>query len=335
MCRQVEPIDRWVFETPELMANHTPVWLHPNKQVVFDISSPGGCTHEGQLVYSRWSSRPLPDKANLAAAIRILEGREDVYDYIPSLWIADAVDWHVNFADPQLFVAYGSSLLAQDEMQAAEHPVLGALREALDAEESIAVTVENGEPTPVTVTGIERRCRIATDRNVTEGRPNGLYGNAFASANESAIRQATTAIIPPTITNLIAIAAPMGGYGNYQASQVRYVLDTAVTGFRAATDESVRLTGIKCPVVVHSGFWGCGAFGGNRVMMALLQMIAAEMAGLERLVMHTFDSDGTKALDEATRVIRTELDGKSLIQTDQLIDRIVGLGFEWGIEDGT
>ena len=70
-------------------------------------------------------------------------------------------------------------------------------------------------------------------------------------------------------------------------------------------------------------------------MMALLQMIAAEMAGLERLVMHTFDSDGTKALAEATRVIKTQLDGESLVQTDQLIDRIVGLGFEWGISDGT
>ena len=92
MGRQIEPIDRRVFETPELMANHTPVWLHPNKQVVFDISSPGGCTHEGQLVYSRWSPRPLPDKTNPATATNILESREDVYDYLPSLWIADAVD---------------------------------------------------------------------------------------------------------------------------------------------------------------------------------------------------------------------------------------------------
>jgi hypothetical protein len=39
--------------------------------------------------------------------------------------------WHVNFADPQLFVAYGSQLLAQDELQAAEHPLLGSIREAL------------------------------------------------------------------------------------------------------------------------------------------------------------------------------------------------------------
>ncbi len=33
--------------------------------------------------------------------------------------------WHVNFADRHLFVAYGSPLMAQDEIQCMEHPVLG------------------------------------------------------------------------------------------------------------------------------------------------------------------------------------------------------------------
>jgi len=38
------------------------------------------------------------------------------------------VPWYVNFADPRLFTAYGSGLFAQDEIQAAEHPILGHLR---------------------------------------------------------------------------------------------------------------------------------------------------------------------------------------------------------------
>ena len=94
--------------------------------------------------------------------------------------------------DPHLFAAYGSSLFAQDEMQVVKHPALGALREALDAEVIQAVTVETGRPTPVLVAALERRCRVATDRNVAEGRPHGLYGNAFARADASAVRQATT-----------------------------------------------------------------------------------------------------------------------------------------------
>lgn len=333
MTSRTEPINRRTFEASTLMANHPAVWSDHNKQIVFDISSPEGCTHEGELVYSRWSPMTLPDEIDLPAAINILEGREDLYDYIPSLFIADAVDWHVNFADPQLFVAYGSSLLAQDELQVAEHPILGALREALYTENAIAVTKANGRPTPVTITGIERRCRIATDSNIAEGRPYGLYGNAFALAEESAIRKATTAIVPPSITNLIAIAAPTG-FGSYQTSQISYILDTAFTGFQAAVYESIRLRGIQCPVIIHSGFWGCGAFGGNRVMMAILQTIAAGMAGVDRLVMHTVNSDGVKSLAEATNVIKMELDRKSLVQTDQFIDAIVALGLTWGIGDG-
>ena len=133
MGRQTDSIDRRVFETSQLMANHPPVWGHPNKQLVFEISSPAGCTYKGQLVFSRWSPVPLPDRTESATAIRLLEGCENAYDYVPLTLTGDSVDWHVNFADPDLFVYYGSSLFAQDEMQVAEHPALGALREALDA----------------------------------------------------------------------------------------------------------------------------------------------------------------------------------------------------------
>jgi len=70
--------------------------------------------------------------------------RERVYDYRPATGMAGAVEWHVNFADPRLFTAYGSGLLAQDEMQVAEHPALGALREALSARRWPTLTEERG-----------------------------------------------------------------------------------------------------------------------------------------------------------------------------------------------
>ena len=65
-------------------------------------------------------------------------------------------EWHVNFADPRLFVSYGSGLFAQDEMQVAE---------------------------PSTV----------------EGRPHGLYGNAFLMAKAEVVRRATVRLEPPTM----------------------------------------------------------------------------------------------------------------------------------------
>ncbi|TFH66750.1 MAG: hypothetical protein E4G90_01965 [Gemmatimonadales bacterium] len=334
MTTQPGPLERWQFETGKLMTGHPPVWRDRNKKVVFGIGCPPGCVHGGRLDYSRWPAMPLPDKVDLADAIRRVEGRENHYDYAPVPGLASAVEWHVNFADPCLFVAYGSSLLAQDEMQVAEHPALGALREALDAEGLEAMTVSGDQPTPVLVMGAERRCRIATDRDAAEGRPNGLYGNAFSRAPVEAVRRAVTRIDPPTVTNLIAMAAPCDGDGPYSQSQVRRVLDTAYTGFRAAAIESARHRGGRCPVVVHSGFWGCGAFGGNRVLMAALQALSAGMAGLDRLVMHAFDAAGTGALKEAMAVIGTGLSDQPVIGTGELVERIVALGFEWGVSDG-
>jgi len=276
----------------------------------------------------------LPEVVNARAAATRTEGREDAYDYVPTLRATDAVEWHVNFADPHLFVAYGSSLFAQDEMQVTEHPALGALKEALDAQGQHAVTVENGRPTPVLVMGAERRCRVATDCSPAEGRPQGLYGNEFARAEADTLRRAITRIEPPTITNLIAMAAPSGGYGRYGISDMETVLATAFTGFRAAVLESMRQRGVTCPVGVHTGFWGCGAFGGHRVLMATLQMLAAEMAGLERLVFHTFDTPGTKALDAARVLIERILASASVIVTRELIRRVAAMGFEWGVSDG-
>jgi hypothetical protein len=270
----------------------------------------------------------LPEFVTRAAAIQRAERREDVYDYAPVLKEPGAVEWHVNFADPNLFVAYGSGLFAQDEMQVVEHPILGALKEALTARGISARTVERQRPTPILVMGAERRCRVATDQNAEEGRPYGLYGNAFAAAPAEAVRRATTRIDPPTVTNIIAMAAPGGGQGRYTATEIEFVLTTAYTGFRAAV-----LQNGDAPTAVHTGFWGCGAFGGNRVLMALLQILAGRMAGVERLVFHTFDAAGNTAFDAALHRLNEALNGSS-IETGTVVDRIAAMGFEWGLSDG-
>ncbi len=162
----------------------------------------------------------------------------------------------MNFADPHLFIAYTSGLFAQDEMQVAEHPALGALREALVSDGHEAVTMEHDRPTPVLVVGVERRCRVATDRKAAEGRPESLYGNAFARATEDGVRRATTRLDPPTVTNVIAMAAPGFGAGTYNETQIHSILTTAFTGFRAAVLESEPAQGPEAIPVAHTGFWG-------------------------------------------------------------------------------
>ena len=80
-----EPLDRQVLEAQRLMEEHPPVWRHPNKRLVYELACPPGCTHRGQLVYTPWREMPLPEVVNAAAAAALTAGREDVYDYVPTL----------------------------------------------------------------------------------------------------------------------------------------------------------------------------------------------------------------------------------------------------------
>ena len=171
------------------------------------------------------------------------------------------------------------------------------------------------------VAGVERRGRIDTTD---------LYGNAFSRAPVDAVRRATTRLDPPTITNVIAIAAPTG-VGRYTIGQIEYILSAAASGFRAVVIDSTEQLGSAAPVVVHSGFWGCGAFGGNRVLMLMLQIAAANAAGLAQLVLHT-GAKGEEAFQEACRTL--ERVGDSSCSPSDLVARVASVGFEWGVGDG-
>jgi hypothetical protein len=154
---------------------------------------------------------------------------------------------------------------------------------------------------------------------------------AFAGATPDAVRAATTGVYPPTISNIIAIAAPSGGYGPYRPEQIDLAISTAYSGFRAAVLESLRAAGQSVLVAVHSGFWGCGAFGGNRVLMTLVQLLAADMAGVDRLVLHVGDPSGQTSVDRALDLAPGLADASSAAE---LIARIEALGLAWGVSDG-
>jgi hypothetical protein len=93
---------------------------------------------------------PISLELDRARIDRLVEVRDGYYDYRPIFDTGVGVEWHVNFADPNLFYAYGSVFFAQDEIQVAEHPILGSLREAIVAEGRPATTMANGRPTPGT-----------------------------------------------------------------------------------------------------------------------------------------------------------------------------------------
>lgn len=328
-----DPIERLTFNAADLMAEHPPVLRHTNKLVVYNIGCPEGCEHAGTIGFTRWRAMELPELVNPGAVLGHVKARPAIYQYERPADMPDAIEWYVNFADPLLFYAYGSGLFAQDEMQSAEHPALGALVEALHVDAQRAVTEDESGPTPVLVTGVERRVNIAIDRCAEQGRPRGLYGNEFSAANAETVRTATTRIDPPTITNIIALAAPSYGVGLYSREIIERILATAYTGFSAAKAESERLAP-GAPVVIDSGFWGCGVFGGNRVLMSLLQLIAVSMTGIDRLVFHTIGPEGETPFFEALRIVEEELAPLGELPTEELLDRVLAMGFSWGMSNG-
>ncbi len=329
----INPLSRRQFQAAELLRDYPPKLRHPNKRLLFEIAYSSGTQAAAVISFSRWEKALLP--ARMPASHRIqIESRETIYDYPPATE-PGRIDWHVNFADPNLFVAYGSGLFAQDEMQVAEHPLLGSIREALRAAGEPAVTEENGAATPVIIRGVERRLAVATHPDAAAGRPAGLYGNHFAVADEATIRGATRAIVPPTITNFIAMASPAGGSGEYQRREIEQILATAYTAFTAASNESRLALGKAVTITIHTGFWGCGAFGGNRVLMSILQLLAARLANIDALVFYTFDLAGSEIFERATSIYHREFGPVRGEQPmAEILDRIEGLCLRWGVSDG-
>lgn len=325
-----DPIYRLEFDAQKLVADFPPRLSHPNKHIVFQMSSPPGAVHSGSLSVVRWQQMPLPDALSRSMARPVFEKREDYFTY--DAGTRERCEWHLNFAHHDLFCAYGGRLFAQDEMQVAEHPALASLRHALLDSGYAPLTVECGLATPILISNVERRCAVATEPNAEMGRPYGLYGNQFSCASEQVIRRATRVLIPPTYSNIIAMEAPACSSGRYTHQEIEFILSTAYTGFRAAVVESRRNVSPDVQTIIHTGYWGCGAYGGNRELMPLLQMVAASCAEVDVLVFHTgADSSGYQRSAGAFANI---VPPNSTVRTKDLIADIASHGYLWGISDG-
>ena len=140
-------------------------------------------------------------------------------------------------------------------------------------------------------------------------------------------------IDPPTKSNILAMEAPSYGAGRYTRRQIEYVLSTALTGYSAAVYESKLNTAPDVQVAIHTGFWGCGAYGGNRELMPLLQMIAACGSDVATMIFHSGpDSAGyDKALEMLERLLPLNLE----VNLDELLLQIDPWGLNGASVTGT
>lgn len=158
------------FDANELLAQYPPVITVINKAIVFKLGLSEHYADSPIIGYTRWAQMELPRDVH-KTDIELVH-QNGFFSYPSST--EGRIEWHVNFAHEDIFGFYGGPLFAQDEMQVAEHPILGCLREAILSQDIACTTVQDGRATPILITGIERRCEVATDRNASLGRPHGL-----------------------------------------------------------------------------------------------------------------------------------------------------------------
>ena len=148
----------------------------------------------------------------------------------------------------------------------------------------------------------------------------------------------------PQIINIIAIEAPKYGQGLYTPEQIKYILQECYTAYAAAISLGTKTSALNnqrnptSPIktYIHSGWFGCGAYGGNRIIMIILQILAAKMAGIDRLVLHTVTADFRLEINAAETCLRSIFNtNQTALSMDDLIDKIATENFQWGLSNGT
>lgn len=340
--KESKVIVRKKFNTDEMVNQYPPKLYSPNKKIIYDIACPNGCIHKGTVDFSKWAMMEAEESYDVNSLKTKLLMTEDAFQYQSALIKnPPVVEWHVNFADECLFMGYGGQLFAQDEIQAAEHPALGSLRENLldlemtDSRFGPCTQDDDGNATPILIRGVERRASISVEPNPAKGIFDGIYGHKFALASENMIKKACRVIDPPTLTNLIAMVAPSEGEGEYSLEKIEQIFTTAFTAFTAAKIESILSNGENSIVKIHTGNWGTGAFGGNKILMPLLQIIAAYTAKIDIFAYHTYSRENTLNYKKAVSIYKNEIinDDKNIVLHD-ILHRIHKMGFQWGMSDG-
>ena len=92
-------------------------------------------------------------------------------------------------------------------------------------------------------------------------------------------------------------------------------------------------------IIIHTGNWGCGAFGGNVELHTILQIIAGVSAGVDEMIYHAVSEKSMISAVQGVETLKELLtkckDKKGKIKRDLLINELVSKGFKWGTPNGT
>ncbi|CAF1283587.1 unnamed protein product [Didymodactylos carnosus] len=291
------------------------------------------------VLMTRWLTFSLPNTYDGNVPLKVTY-KPDIFTYGQTR-DQSTIEWYLNFANYDLFSYYSKRLLAQDELQVLECFQLASIREYLcSCNYSFSSRIsENGQnPTPILISNVERILNMDTTN---------IYGNKFTTATEKQILDAYNYLNTPQIVNILAIEAPRSGQDSYEISEINYILSTCYTGFMAAkllASKTHQLNvmksrrsssaGSSLKTIIHTGWFGCGAYGGNRTLMLILQIIASRLAQINEIVFHTLTDDFKQEIIDADSCVK-ELTKPNGIDIQQLIEHLQQKNFKWNVSDGT
>ena len=303
----------------EVLSTHPPKIEHAKKQLLFDMAL---AKHpDVDVTVERFEEIPLPEVFQSYSPLTEVTAKRGYFRYS----VGDAQHCYMNFAHHDLFNGYGHFMFAQDEIQVAEHPLLASVREFMltRTDRLRPRTVEDGAPTPVVIRSVPRMISIDTKQ---------IYGARFARSDDQLIRDSVQSIDTPLASNILAIEAPISA-GNriYTRSEIENALRTAFSGFRAFI---IGHTGsLTKPIVLHTGNWGCGAYGGNRQLMISIQIMAASLSGISQIVFYC-GADPTDSIAEFESQLNSRFNFRPGVKLRKVVDRLVNSAFPWGTPDG-
>lgn len=340
----------------ELFKNFPPKYQNATKRKYYEKAAYIHRHQKGIIKISRWQfANERKSPLELIQQATVIENDPKFFDYSDND-TEDSRVFYLNFADPLLFGYYDTNLFAQDEIQTFEHPLLASVSEYLEAKkisglEPLTEVKErtNDEkhrilhiPTPYIIENVPYWIQVNTNPVLKNGKTANIYGRNFSIASkyaesetESEDKQIAREIFSRAFTliereekhNILAMAAPSSGYGNdlYTEQELILLLTCLLVGFGGAAKCTSQSKKEEC--VIHTGNWGCGAFGNDKELVYLMQMFCASVTGISKIVFHGLSITDKVIFENARKKLAELKDG------DRIIDFLLAQEYRWHFGD--
>jgi hypothetical protein len=247
-----------------------PEKLHSHKSAIYDKMKGEKSWIEDTNIrltiypFKREGVKQLPIFSNKCGEIRAHEG---TFSYPNAKELQE--EWTANFSTPELFSKCLDGDLTQDELQVMEHPGLYHIKRKIDEKPEIGTLKEDEI---ALITGAKRRGAFLA---------NYCYGKQFASRSTDDV-QGYAFKLDEAESRIFCMSAP-----KVLPEQVGkpYKKEDLEALFYRSYHAFSKIKALAKPqkIRIHTGNWGCGSSGHNPRVVALMQVAAAHLAGVDVL----------------------------------------------------